>query len=414
MKNEHAKMLRYGVRRWNDWRKGHLWIAEIDLSDAGLSGLSGDLSGIDFRDANLSRAHFSDVCLNGADLRDAKLIGTDLEGAQLVGCDLRGACLDGANLKMANLTGANLGLPDLSDDTLKRRESINKPWVSKATSLKKASLLGATLEGVSAAGAQAEQATFAGADLRRANLGGAYLRGVNLNGATCVAANFQNAILDHSTLVGADLTGADVSGCSVYGISAWDIVLEDANQNNLVITPANFVPVVTDNIELAQFMYLLLNNKKVRGVIDTISTRMVLILGRFTPERKRVLDLIRDNIRRCGGVPILFDFEKPQNRDITETVSTLAHLSRMVIIDLTDAKSVPQELQATIPNLPSVRFHPICAEADREYSMFEHFRRYPWVSQTLFYASDRDLIAKLGVLLEGSTDTSLRKAFPSI
>jgi hypothetical protein len=189
-------------------------------------------------------------------------------------------------------------------------------------------------------------------------------------------------------------------------VSAWDIVLEGANQKNLVITPASFSPVVTDNIELAQFMYLLLNNKKVRDVIDTISTKMVLILGRFSADRKYVLDQIRDHIRSCGGVPVLFDFEKPQSRDITETVSTLAHLSRVVIVDLTDAKSVPQELQATIPNLPSVRFQPICAETDREYSMFEHFKRYSWVSPTIVYVSVNDLMEKLGGVLEGSPESS--------
>lgn len=329
MKNEHARMLRYPVSSWNQWRSGHSWLTEIDLSGVAISGLSGNFSGFDFRDANLSDVRFRGVCLNGADLRDAQLICADLEGAQLVGCDLRGARLDGANLKMADLTGANLGLPDLSDDTLRRRQSISYPWVSKATSLKKTCLLGATLERASAIGAHAEQVVLAGANLRHADFSGAYLRGANLNGATCIEAKFKSAVLNHSGLVGANFTRADVSGCSVYGVSAWDTVLEGANQQNLVITPHDFVPVVTDSIELAQFMYLLLNNQKLRGVIDTISTKMVLILGRFTPDRKRVLDLIRDNIRRQGGVPVLFDFEKPQNRDFTETVSTLAHLSRM-------------------------------------------------------------------------------------
>jgi hypothetical protein len=64
---------------------------------------------------------------------------------------------------------------------------------------------------------------------------------------------------------------------------------------------------------------LLLNNSKIRNVIDTITTKAVLILGRFTPERKTTLDALRDALRSHNYLPILFGFEKPTNRDFTET-----------------------------------------------------------------------------------------------
>src|SRR5436305_12152586 len=87
--------------------------------------------------------------------------------------------------------------------------------------------------------------------------------------------------------------------------------------------------------------YLLLNNPKIRDVIDTIAKKAVLILGRFTPERKAVLDALREELRIHGYLPILFDFDKPGSQDLTETVSTLAHLSRFIIVDLTGPSSVP-------------------------------------------------------------------------
>jgi predicted transcriptional regulator len=110
----------------------------------------------------------------------------------------------------------------------------------------------------------------------------------------------------------------------------------------------SFRLISVDNLEVAQFIYLLLNNQKIRHVIDTITSKVVLILGRFTPQRKAVLDAIRDELRKRDYLPLLFDFDKPSNRDITETVSTLAHMAKFVIADITDARSIPQELMAIV------------------------------------------------------------------
>jgi hypothetical protein len=109
---------------------------------------------------------------------------------------------------------------------------------------------------------------------------------------------------------------------------------------DLVITPHNEPKITLDNLDVAQFIYLLLNNERVRDVINTITSKVVLILGRFADERKPVLDAIREELRRHDWLPVLFDFAKPTSRDITETVSTLAHMARLVIADITDAKSM--------------------------------------------------------------------------
>src|SRR6185503_631242 len=97
------------------------------------------------------------------------------------------------------------------------------------------------------------------------------------------------------------------------------------------------------------------------------------------------LDAIRDELRQRDYLPILFDFEKPASRDLTETISTIAHMSRFIIADITDAKSIPQELQSIVPNLPSVPVQPILQASASEYAMFEHFKRYPWVLQPFQY-----------------------------
>jgi hypothetical protein len=186
-----------------------------------------------------------------------------------------------------------------------------------------------------------------------------------------------------------------MTNCSIYGISAWDVQLQGAKQDNLVITLPDQPIITVDNLKIAQFIYLLLNNEEIRDVIDTIGKKAVLILGRFTSERKAVLDALREALRTHGYLPMLFDFEKPASRDITETISTLAHMARFVIADITDAKSVPQELMAIVPNLPSVPVQPLILESQHEYGMFEHFTKFPWVLPVYRYADEGSLLKSL-------------------
>jgi uncharacterized protein YjbI with pentapeptide repeats len=384
MRKEHESIFLTGVKPWNLWRQNQFWFAQVDLS--GIT-YTGNLSGIDLRDADLSGANLCGANLNGADLRDARLTATNLESAQLVGCDLRGARLDNANLKYANLEGGRLDIPDASDITLRRADRFMRRHATTVTSLQNACLVGANLNRIQGERLCAEQANFAGAKLRSANVPSANLRAARFNGAECTGANFRGASFDFASLVAADFTQADLSECSVFGISAWDIVLTKADQRNIRITPSGSHPIIVDSIELAQFMYLLLNNRKIRDFVDTISTKLVLILGRFTEARKAVLEKVRSYVRVAGYIPVLVDFEKPENRDLTETISTIAHLSHLVIADLTDPRSVPHELARIIPSLPSVRFQPICSADDSEYGVFEHFKTLSWVSPTIYYDS---------------------------
>ena len=237
---------------------------------------------------------------------------------------------------------------------------------------------------------------------------------------TCSAPIFQapisrDARLLNGRLVETNLDGATLKGCWVCGISAWDVKLEGTKQNDLVVTPFhNDTVLTTDNLEVAQFLYLLLNNLKIRHVIDTITSKVVLILGRFTPERKSVLDAIRDELRKRDYLPVLFDFEKPSNRDITETVSTLAHMAKFVIADITDAKSIPQELMAIVPSLPSVPVQPLLLASQGEYGMFEHFKRFPWVLEPYLYEDQDRLLAAINDKVIGPAEEKVIQMRPPV
>src|ERR1035441_5755130 len=152
-------------------------------------------------------------------------------------------------------------------------------------------------------------------DLSGRNLAGYDFRGVGLFKANLSGANLKRAILRQSILIKTNLQNTDLTGAHVYGASVWDVDLRGSIQNDLVITEPNQPEITTDNLEVAQFLHLLLTNRKLRDVIDTITSSMVLILGRFTPKRKRVLDRIKELCREHDLLPVLFDFEGPRNRN---------------------------------------------------------------------------------------------------
>jgi hypothetical protein len=75
------------------------------------------------------------------------------------------------------------------------------------------------------------------------------------------------------------------------------------------------------------------------------------------------------NLERLDFVPVLFDFEKPKARNYTETVTLLARMARFIIADLTSPRSLPQELQAIVPDLDNVPVQPVIRSSDQDYGM---------------------------------------------
>jgi len=349
---EQLAILNKGVEGWNEWRAQirnvkikttvKMSVPNSDDVDIGHDTLLGnhlnlsevDLSGHDLRNIDFSSTNLINANLRGTKLSGANFTEADLRYANLSGADLMGANLREANLMNANLSGANL-----------KRVDLTKAYLVLA-------------------------------DLSHADL-----TGVDLTGAS---------------LVGTKIDGAKISGSLIYGIGVWDLKGEFEEQKDLVITPEGSPVVTVDNIEVAQLIYLILHNEKIRDVINTLTSKSVLILGRFAiPKRKAILDALRNKLREYGLLPIVFDFDRPTDKDFTETIKTLAGLSYFVIADVTNPKSSPLELQATVPDY-QIPFVPIIQEGEQPFAMMKDLHtKYNWVLEPRSYDSIDTLMKAL-------------------
>jgi hypothetical protein len=71
-------------------------------------------------------------------------------------------------------------------------------------------------------------------------------------------------------------------------------------------------------------------------------------------------------------------------------------MSKFIIADLTDAKAVVQELQAIVPNFPSIPVRFMIKKCEREPGMFDHIRRFPWVLDGAFeYENPEEVIESI-------------------
>lgn len=280
--------------------------------------------------------------------------------------DLSGADLFGADLSRANLNSANL----------------EKAFLEKAR-LAETDLMGADLSRANLIDAHLVTANLTGANLIRANLFEADLLGADLTNADLTGATLANA-----NLANARIGGAKVSGSWVYGVNVRDLKGEFAEQTDLIITHRGQPTITVDNIKVAQFVYLFLHNEEIREAIDTLTSKTVLILGHFAlPDRKAILETLKDGLRKYDFLPVVFEFERPSEKDFTDTIRTLASLSYFVIADMTNPKSAPLELPASLPDY-QVPFVPIIQVGERPFSMMSGLhKKYNWVLEPIPYTS---------------------------
>jgi uncharacterized protein YjbI with pentapeptide repeats len=270
------------------------------------------------------------------------------------------------------------------------------------------SIYDAFAEGLNISNSNLLDVSFEEGDFSRANFENCRFENCKFNKTIFTNANFSGSTLINCNLNRVNLSGAnfdveEISETVVYGISTWDLqISEKTKQSKLVIEKTyelysdliaeGRIPMMVDDIELAQFIYFLSNHKKMRASINVLNNRGVLLLGRFNNGGLNRLYNIREWLIKKNYLPMIFDFERPMGLDLTETIVTMSGLSKFIIADLLGS-SVPQELHAIL----SVFSKPVIAYHDQKpYSMFaDLMRKNKFVHFTKFNGSVDDLIEKL-------------------
>lgn len=454
---QHVEILQQGIKAWNAWRMKYPKI-KPDLSTLSFNGRN--LSGINFSDTFLENSDLRNTKFIGANFQNAYLYNVDaqnavfdkanLSGANLQRTIFRKAKLRNARLDFANLNESNFEEADLSkaslqeaqikgamfDRVILKNANLNRAnlytsfftgcdlssCTFRDTAMVEIEMAGSNLTGVDLSAKTLAGGVFWRANLTNANLSEtdcqmvefaeANLTNANLSLSNLDTAEFRDAnltntdlhgsIMANTSLLRATVEGANFENCEVYGISAWDLIGTPKNQKDLIITPPTEPAITVDDLEVAQFVYLVYNNKKIRNFMNAFTEKNVLILGRFAPpERKAVLDGLREKLRTFDLVPIVFDFDSPQDKDYTETVQTLAGMSMFIIVDVTNPKSTPLEMEATVKQF-KIPYLPIIDTSvdDRPFAMMVDLQKsFHWVLPTFGYKSKKELLNNLKIAI---------------
>lgn len=320
-----------------------------------------------------------------------------------------------------------------------RRKNKNKRLNLKGVNLSYLSLIGIDLTSADLNNSSFIKTNLWNADLRDSNFSGSAFVSANLLLLRADRSIFDKVNLAYATLTGSRFFGSTITNSKVTAVTVWGIETNEYTiQKNLYLDvlfdplmeeiearelPKNRsiedVIIRTDNIETAYILYLFSRreqdlkdfkkNDKLRIILESLTDKIVLILGNFSLRQKAILKDIRISLSGMGYAPVIFDFARPKNRDLIETVSVLAGLSRFVIADLTKPRSIPLESVLITPGL-MVPFAAIIQKDSNPFKMFEDLRtKYFWVLEPWKYKDKEDILKKLKTEIVNPSEKMWRK-----
>lgn len=383
----HIKILEGGVENWNEWvrdereknnenRKIYWEKLRKDNENGIYHSAPLFLPFADFIGADLEDFDLSNSILNKADFKDANLKRADFQNAHLAEATFESADLRGANFKNADLTRSNL-----------KNCKIDNTTIFEGVILYEANLEELLINRVSFKNSKITNTKLSYIKIKESNFDG-----VDFSNSEITNSEILNSNLKRTKFINTTITNCHLEDCNIYGASIWNLTTSNTLQKDLLITDSGEQHIYIDDMDLANYIFLVRNDSNLTKIINASTSKFVLILGRFSEPRKSILESIKNNIRAYQYLPILFDFKKPDGRTLTETIGILAKLSRFIIADITSATFVLHELNHIIPIMVNVPLIPILVKGEYESLTFEHWGKYPWVLPTYEYENEEELL----------------------
>jgi hypothetical protein len=92
-------------------------------------------------------------------------------------------------------------------------------------------------------------------------------------------------------------------------------------------------------------------------------------------------------------------------------------MARFIVVDITDPKSIPQELASIVPHRPSVPAQPVLQSGYEPWGMYaihQTIKRYGWVLPLVFYPGPRGTIERAAPKGDCSRRRKSQRADPKI
>lgn len=246
------------------------------------------------------------------------------------------------------------------------------------------------------------KSSFRNSILKHASFNQVTFSEVGFSGSILTNCIFKHCILEKLDLYGASLINSEfydssIIDCDIFGANIWSIKTENTVQRDLKMpykeqkNDSDKEQITIDDIELGNIVYLLAVNSNFTKFIDQSKSSFVLVLGRFGENITR-LNSIKKKLREEKFSPIVFDFKSPNTLDLIEVIILLSLLSKFIIVDLSEPRSVPAELQSILSTL-MIPVVPILYKRSTVYGTYSFTNRYKWVLPVLVFDDIKDVLS---------------------